>query len=58
MRQRSHRNWPIVGCHAAELGAGHEYGARTQVPRTESGDYTRGTSAYNENVYHLWLSQR
>ena len=57
MRQGPHRNWPIVGCHAAELGAGHEHGARAQVRRTESGEYTRGAGANNEDVYHLWLFQ-
>jgi len=57
MRQGPHRNWPIGGCHAAEFGAGHENGARAQVRRTESGEYTRGAGANNEDVYHLWLFQ-
>ena len=37
--QGPHWNWPIVGRHTAELGAGQERCPRAQVRRTESGEY-------------------
>jgi hypothetical protein len=52
MRQGPYRNWPVVGCHAAELGTSYQHGTRTLVGCTKRCDYTRGASANNEDVYH------
>jgi hypothetical protein len=31
MGQGPHRNWAVVGCHAAELGTSYQHGTRTLV---------------------------
>jgi hypothetical protein len=52
MGKRPHRNRSVVGCHAAEFGAGYERGARTQLRSTEGGEHTRRASANNDDVWH------
>src|SRR6516225_5152763 len=57
MGQSPYRNWPVVGCHAAELGTSYQHSARAKIRCTQRCEYARGASANNEDVYHLWLSQ-
>jgi hypothetical protein len=53
MGQSPHRNRPVIGCHAAELGVGHQHCVCAQVSSADGGDYTCGSSANNDDVYHL-----
>ena len=53
MGQSPHGNWPVIGCHATELGAGHKHCVRAQVGSADGGDYTCGSSANNDDVCHL-----
>jgi hypothetical protein len=55
MGQSPHRNRSVIGCHAAELGAGHQHCVRAQVGSTDGGEYPCRSSANNDDVYHLWL---
>ena len=48
--QRPDRNRSIIGCHAAKLILDDEGSLGAQVRRAECGEYTRRTSANNNNV--------
>ena len=52
MGQRPHRNRSVVGCHAAELVASDQRGARAQVRGAEGRDYTGRSGANNDDVDH------
>ena len=56
--QGPHRNWSVVGRHAAKLGTSDQHGARAQVRSAQGGEYTRRSGANNDDVDHLWLSRR
>jgi hypothetical protein len=49
--QGPHRNWSVVGCHAAKFTARYQRGARAQVRRAEGGEHTRRSSADNDHVH-------
>jgi hypothetical protein len=51
MGQGPHRNWSIVGRHAAKFSACYEHGARTEVRSTDGGVCTRRSSADNDHVH-------
>src|SRR5262249_51762148 len=57
MGQGPYRNWPVVGCHAAELGASYQHSARAEIRCTKRCEHARRASTNDEDVYHLWLSQ-
>ena len=57
MGQGPHRNWSVVGCHAAKLSTSYQHGTRAQVRSAEGGYYTRGSGANNDDVDHVWLSR-
>jgi hypothetical protein len=51
MGQGPHRNWSIVGRHAAKFSACYEHGARTEVRSTDGGVCTRRSSADNDHIH-------
>ena len=51
--QCPHRNWSVIGRHAAKLVTGYERCLGTQVCGAERSDYTRRSGADNDDVKHL-----
>jgi len=56
--QSPHRNWAVVGSHAAKCAASCQHGARTQVGSTQGGEHTRRSTADNDDVCHVRLVLR
>ena len=56
MGQCPHRNWPVIGRHAAEVVAGYERCLGTQVCGAERSNYTRRPGADDNDVKPLRLS--
>src|SRR5215831_14631298 len=58
MRQRPHRNWSVVGRHAAKFRARHQHGARAQIRAAESREHAGRSGANDDDVSHLVYSRR
>jgi hypothetical protein len=58
MSQSSHRNWSVIGRHAAKLVTGYEGRSGAKVCGTKRSDYACRSGANYDNVFHLYYLQR